>query len=259
MSTSMAAKCSARRHLDVEFPLAHARDTAELVLDGAGDAHEPMGFHLGQADDAVGRQRLAGQDQLLGDQRFVEGDLDRSGEVGLLHADLAGDRRQSGLGRRASGAADARRIAEAHPGAGLLQQQPHGLEDGRVGGDVLFRGGADQQVGLEQDVFPGGAEATDAPQKADAAAQGGQDTAFIVVGAGDQGDGRFHGRVRNAAGFDERSLELLARVAAGLAFIALVVDGGDRVDVRLAFCHLAVAEKIFSDRGVEYLEVVIPR
>ncbi len=158
-----------------------------------------------------------------------------------------------------AGAADARRIAEAHPGAGLLQQQSHGLEHSRVGGDVLFRGGADQQVGLEQDVFTGGAEATDAPQKADAAAQGGQDAAFIVVGAGDQGDGRFHGWVRNAAGLDDRSLELLACVAAGLAFIALVVDGGDRVDIHLAFCHLAVAEKIISDRGVEDLEFVIPR
>ena len=141
------------RHLDVVFSLAHPGHAAELVLDGAGDAHEAVGLHLGQADDAVGLQGALGQDQLLGDQGLVEADLHRGGEIGLFHADGACRRRQARFARRRRRGAETRENRRSGRGPRLLAQGAHGFQHGGVGGDVLFRDGADQQVGLEQDLL----------------------------------------------------------------------------------------------------------
>ncbi len=189
----------AARHLDVVFPLAHPGHAAEQVLDRPGHAHEPVGLHLGQVDDAVGVERLARQHHLPGDQGVMEAQLDRQGKVGHFGAYGCRRRRQPRFGRRRGEGAESRRVAIAQAGVPFLQQASHGLENRRMGGDVPFRGRADQHVGLEQDAFAGGGEALDAAQQADSATQRRQHPGIVVIGTGDHGNDGFRGSIPGRA------------------------------------------------------------
>ena len=71
--------------------LAHTRDAAELVLDGAGDTRQGVRFELADADQPIAGHDALGNLEFVDEVAFGEGYFARGGEVGQLDAQFLGN------------------------------------------------------------------------------------------------------------------------------------------------------------------------
>jgi hypothetical protein len=177
--------------LQVQTRLADADDGAEKVLDAGGQPHHLVGLELGQIDDDVGVEEVAGDLQLV-ESAAPGTDLDRFGKGGEGGAGLLDHRQDAAAHRHLTGGADSGRVADRDDAAGLLRQADDGADDLRVGGHRLLRRFAGEHVRLEQHLLPRADEGRHPAQGSEQALDGGFDLRPMVVGGGLQDNPLLH-------------------------------------------------------------------
>ncbi len=172
----------------MKLALEHARDAAELVFDGAGEAGQTVSLELGERDNTVGRQNAGRDGELLDQLSLREGDGLPPGEIGQGDSQLLSHLYQAGPPGSHPRPPKAWRVAVSELRSGRSQNLSDSPKDSRVGGDRFFWRTPDEQVGLEQDLFVRPDKAFRAAQQGQPAADGLMDNFLVVTFATDQGN-----------------------------------------------------------------------